>query len=432
MIPRYTRAVVAEIWEDKYQLWLRIEIAAAEALAEHKFIPATAATAVALKKVKVDPKRVDELEASLNHDVIAFLTHVSEQMGDESRFVHYGMTSSDLLDTCLALQLKRSAQILDEGLGELITAAHKQAVAHKHTPCIGRSHGIFAEPTSFGLKMLSMAAEFARNRRRLAAATEEIATAKLSGAVGTYAHLSPQLEQTFAAKLGLTPEPLSSQIIPRDRHAYFFATLAVIASSLERLAVEIRHLARSEVGEALEPFGSEQKGSSAMPHKRNPILAENITGLARLVRGYCQPFLENVPLWHERDISHSSVERVAAPDAVAYLDFAIRRAALLLTGLEVRPTAMATNLEKAQGLYASQGVLLALVRGGMPRENAYRLVQSAAMRAKDLADFRTRLWALKEVQKALPAAELERLFDHAFYLRFVDDIFKRVSYALSP
>ena len=429
MIPRYTRAVAAEIWEDKYRLWLRIEIAAAETLAEHGLIPA--ATARSLKEVRVNPERVGELEAALGHDVVAFLTHLGEQMGEESRFIHYGMTSSDLLDTCLALQLRHSARILDEGLAALVEVAHKRALAHKRTPCIGRSHGVFAEPTSFGLKLLYAAAEFHRQRQRLAAAAAQISTCQLSGAVGTYAHLSPDIEETFATKLGLEPEPISSQVIPRDRHAFFFAVLAVIASSLERLAVEMRHLARSEVAEALEAFGSEQKGSSAMPHKKNPILAENITGLARLVRGYCLPFMENVALWHERDISHSSVERVAAPDAVVHLDFAIQRAVGLLEALDIRPAAMEANLKRAQGLYASQGVLLALVRGGLSREDAYRLVQTQAMRASGAGDFKSRLLALKEVRKALSAAELERLFDPTFYLKFAERIFKRVSPTLT-
>lgn len=424
MIPRYTSPAVAAIWDEKYQLWLRIETVAAEVLVGRGIIPE--ATVKSLKKAKVKPQRIDELEAELNHDVIAFLTHLAEQMGEEAAFIHYGMTSSDLLDTCLALQLSRSAEELDKSLTELISALKTLADKHKRTPCIGRSHGIFAEPTSFGLKMLYAAAEFARHRRRLAAAKEEVAVCQLSGAVGTHAHLSPEIEADFAARLGLAAEAISSQVVPRDRHAVFFSTLAVIASSVERLAVEIRHLARSEVGEVSEEFTAEQKGSSAMPHKKNPISAENITGLARLVRACYLPFMENVALWHERDISHSSVERVAAPDAVGYLDFALKRAAGLIKRLEVKPQAMKANLQKAKGLYASQGVLLALVRSGVSREKGYRLVQKAAMAARDGDDFRRRLRACKEVEKALSEKEMAKLFDPSHYLRFSDEIFRRV------
>ena len=422
MIPRYSRSQATAIWHNKYQLWLRVELAAAEALAHHKVIPKKTATSLArvLKSGKINPTRIDTLEKQLGHDVIAFLTHIAEQMGDESRFVHYGMTSSDLLDTTIAIQLKQSGELLQKDLKLLVRTLERLAKKHQHTATIGRSHGIHAEPTSFGLKLLSFAAEFKRGLERLTLATKQVAVCQLSGAVGTFAHLDPVYEKTFAKKLGLGVEPISTQVVARDRHGFFFAVLASVASSLERLAVEIRHLARNEVGEALEPFGSKQKGSSAMPHKRNPVLTENITGLARLVRGYAIPMLENVALWHERDISHSSVERVAAPDAVIALDFALVRMERVIKGLEVRPKAMANNL--AGGQYASQGVLLGLIKSGMKREQAYRLVQTLSI---DGTDIKTRLGNHKQIQQALTAKQLDQLLDPKYYLRHTATLFKR-------
>jgi len=422
MIPRYSRPEATSIWSQKYNLWLKVEVAAAETLAHHKVIPAKLGNKVArnLAKTKINPARIDALEAELSHDVIAFLTHVAEQMGSESRFVHYGMTSSDLLDTTIALQLKQSGELLAKDLTRLIKATEALAKKHKNTPIMGRSHGIHAEPTSFGLKMLSFAAEFRRALERLQLATKQVAVCQLSGAVGTFAHLDPAYEKTFAKKLKLGVEPVSTQVVARDRHGFFFVVLASIASSLERLAVEIRHLARSELAEALEPFGKKQKGSSAMPHKRNPVLTENITGLVRLVRGYAIPMLENVALWHERDISHSSVERVAAPDAVIALDFALERMVGVIKGLDVFPKAMAKNL--ASGQYVSQGVLLALIKSGMSREKAYRLVQSHCI---DGDDVRQKLTEDKAVQKALTKKELDALFKPEYYLRHTNKIFKR-------
>jgi len=377
----------------------------------------------------VDVRRIDAIEAETRHDVIAFLTWVSERLGPDARFLHQGMTSSDVLDTCLAVQLARASDLLLQGLDALLAALERRAHEHKLTPTIGRSHGIHAEPTTFGLKLATFHAEFQRARARLVQARAEVATCAISGAVGTFAQVDPRVEAHVAAKLGLTVEPISTQIIPRDRHAAFFSALAVIASSLERLAVEVRHLQRTEVLEAEEYFAPGQKGSSAMPHKRNPVLSENLTGLARMVRAYALPALENVALWHERDISHSSVERFIGPDATITLDFALARATGLVDRLVVYPERMAANLDRMGGLVHSQRVLLALTQAGVSREDAYRLVQRNAMRVWESDGHLSLLYLLKadpDVAAALPPAELAALFDLEHHLRHVETIFARV------
>ncbi len=428
MIPRYTRPEMAAIWSDeaRFKTWFEIEAHACDALAELGVIPAAAAKAI-WKRGKFDARRIHEIEKTTKHDVIAFLTNVAESVGPEARFMHQGMTSSDVLDTCLAVQLARSTDLILDGLDLLLAALKKRAHEYKNTPCIGRSHGIHAEPVTFGLKLAGFYAEFIRNRARLLAAREEIATCKISGAVGSYATIDPYVEEYVAKKLGLVPETVATQVIPRDRHAAFFAALAVCGASLERLAVEIRHLQRSEVLEAEEYFSPGQKGSSAMPHKRNPVLSENVTGLARLLRGYALPALENVALWHERDISHSSVERMAGPDACATLDFALHRMAGVVEKLLVYPKNMQKNIDKLHGLVFSQRVLLALTQKGMSREEAYAAVQRHAMKVWEKgADFYTELAADKDVTRRLPAKDLKALFDPAWHTRRVDVIFKRV------
>lgn len=431
MIPRYSRAEMANIWspETKFRIWFEIEAHAAMALAQEGVIPAEAAKTVWEKgsAATFNVDRIDEIEREVKHDVIAFLTHLSEIVGPEARFVHQGMTSSDVLDTCLAVQLKRASDILIEDVDILLEQLKKRAFEHKYTATIGRSHGIHAEPTTFGLKLAGYYAEFVRARERLVTAREEIATCAISGPVGTFASVSPKIEAYVAEKLGLKVEPVSTQVIPRDRHAAFFATLGVVASSLERLAVEIRHLQRTEVLEAEEYFSPGQKGSSAMPHKRNPVLSENVTGLARMVRAYVTPALENVALWHERDISHSSVERYIGPDATITLDFALGRTAAIIGKLVVYPERMQANLDRTQGLVNSQRVMLALTQKGIAREHAYRLVQRNAMRTWNgegpLLDL---LKADPEVSAALSVAELEPLFDLSYHFKNVDVIFKRV------
>ena len=428
MIPRYSRPQMAAIWSDqtKYSIWLEIETLAAEALEQLGQIPAGTAK-VLREKGAFDIARIDEIEREVKHDVIAFLTSVAEHAGPEARFMHQGMTSSDVLDTCLAVQLTRASDILLADLDALLDALKRRAIEHKYTVTVGRSHGIHAEPTTFGLKLAFAHAEFGRAKERLARAREDIGTCAISGAVGTFAHLDPCVEAYVAAKLGLKPEPVSTQIIPRDRHAMFFATLGVIASSVERLAIEIRHLQRTEAGEAEEFFSEGQKGSSAMPHKRNPVLTENLTGLARLVRGFALPAMENVALWHERDISHSSVERMIAPDATVTLDFALARLAGVIDKLVVYPERMRENLERGGGLVHSQQVLLALTQKGIAREDAYRLVQRNAMRAfRGEGSFLAFLKADPEVSAALSPAELDALFDMRLHLRNVDAIFERV------
>src|SRR6185312_13241342 len=385
MIPRYARPEMTAIWspETKFRIWFEIEAHAADALAELGVIPKDAAQKVwdMGSKANFDVARIDAIEREVKHDVIAFLTHLSEIVGPEARFVHQGMTSSDVLDTCLSIQMKRAADILINDVDHLLAALKKRAFEYKTTPTIGRSHGIHAEPTTFGVKLAGFYAEFVRARARLVAAREEISVCAISGAVGTFANIDPRVEEHVAAKLGLQAEPVSSQVIPRDRHAAYFAALGVVASSIERLATEIRHLQRTEVLEAEEFFSAGQKGSSAMPHKRNPVLTENLTGLARMVRAYVTPALENVALWHERDISHSSVERYIGPDATITLDFALARMTGVIEKLVVYPKRMQENLDATHGLVHSQRVLLALTQAGVAREDAYRLVQRNAMRA---------------------------------------------------
>ena len=430
MIPRYSRPEMAAIWspENRLRIWFEIEAYAADAQAELGAIPKSAAAAIRRHgRGRVKPKRVAAIEREVRHDVVAFLTALAEHVGPEARFVHQGMTSSDVLDTCFAVQLKEAADILLADVDRVMRALKKRAFEHKATLTIGRSHGIHAEPTTFGLKLAGHYAEFARNRARLETARREIATCAISGSVGTFANIDPFVERYVAKKLGLAVEPISTQVIPRDRHAAFFAALALVASAIERLAVEIRHLQRSEVGEAEEYFAPHQKGSSSMPHKRNPVLSENLTGLARLVRGYLVPALENVALWHERDISHSAVERVAAPDATIALDFALVRLADLVTHLVVYPANMKANLERHGGLVHSQRVLLALTQAGMSREDAHRIVQRHAMKAlRGDGDFLAGLAADASVRKFLSARQLTRLFDLGYHTKRVASIFRRV------
>jgi adenylosuccinate lyase len=428
MIPRYSRPQMARIWEpeNRFRIWLEIETLACEAQGELGVIPASAARAVR-ERGAFEVARIDAIERETHHDVIAFLTNLAEHVGPEARFVHQGMTSSDVLDTCLAVQLKEAADLLLADLDGLLAALQRRAVEHKHTPTIGRSHGIHAEPTTFGLKLAGHWAEFARNRARLAAAREEIATCAISGAVGTFANVDPRVEAYVAEKLGLAPEPVSTQVIPRDRHAQLFMTLALIAAGIERLATEIRHLQRTEVREAEEYFSAGQKGSSAMPHKRNPVLAENLTGLARLVRATVTPALENIALWHERDISHSSVERVIAPDATIALDFALARLTGLVDRLVVYPGRMRQNLDQLGGLVDSQRVLLALTQAGMSREDAYAAVQRHAMAAwHGEGRFSDLLKRDPEIASRLDPEAIDRLFDLAYHFKHIDTIFRRV------
>jgi adenylosuccinate lyase len=431
MIPRYTRPEMAAIWDPqtRYRIWFEIEAHAADAMAEFGIIPKAAAKAIweKGKHATFDIARIDAIEREVKHDVIAFLTHLAEIVGPQARFVHQGMTSSDVLDTCLNVQLVRAADLLIADVDALLAALRRRAFEHKNTPTIGRSHGIHAEPTTFGVKLAYAYAEFFRAKERLICARTEVATCAISGAVGTFAQVDPGVEEHVAKAMGLAVEPVSTQIIPRDRHAMYFATLGVVASSAERLATEVRHLQRTEVLEAEEFFSEGQKGSSAMPHKRNPVLSENVTGLARVVRGYVTPALENVALWHERDISHSSVERVIAPDATAALDFALARLAAIIDKLVVYPAKMQKNLERLGGLIHSQRVMLALTQKGMAREDAYASVQRNAMRVwKGEGDFLSLLAADKDVRKHLSAAELEENFDLGYHLRHVDTIFERV------
>ena len=431
MLPRYARPKMSAIWEaqTRFRIWFEIEAFACDALAEIGVIPIDAARAIWEKAghVTFDAARIDAIENVTHHDVVAFLTHLAEFIGPEARFLHQGMTSSDVLDTCLAVQLTRASDILLADIDALLAALKRRAFEHKLTPMIGRSHGIHAEPMTFGLKLAQAYAEFLRTRERLVNARKEIATCAISGAVGTYANIDPRVEAHVAAKLGLAVEPTSTQIIPRDRHAMFFTTLGVIASSLERLATEIRHLQRTEVLEAEEFFSEGQKGSSAMPHKRNPVLSENVTGLARLVRGMAMPAMENVALWHERDISHSSVERMIAPDATITLDFALARLTEVIDKLIVYPANMKKNLDRLGGLVHSQRVLLALTQKGISREDAYVLVQRNAMRVwRGECEFLTLLKSDKDVRMVLSDGELEEFFDLGYHLKNIDFIFKRV------
>ena len=431
MIPRYSRPEMTAVWspETRFRIWFEIEAYASEAMAEIGVIPKAAAKTIWEKgrQAKFDVARIDEIERVTKHDVIAFLTHLAEFIGPDARFVHLGLTSSDVLDTCLAVQLRRASDILIADVDALLAALKRRAFEHKATPTIGRSHGIHAEPTTFGLKLALAYAEFGRARARLVAAREEISTCAISGAVGTFANIDPRVEIYVAAKLDLKPEPISTQVIPRDRHAAFFAALGVVASSVERLATEIRHLQRTEVMEAEEFFSEGQKGSSAMPHKRNPVLTENLTGLARMVRSAVTPALEDVALWHERDISHSSVERMIGPDATITLDFALARLAGVIDKLMVYPEAMRRNLDRLGGLIHSQRVLLALTEKGVARDDAYAIVQRNAMRGwRGEGEFLSLLKADKDVAKVMSAHELEALFDLGYHLKHVDTIFERV------
>lgn len=434
MVPRYARPEMSALWEPeaKFRIWFEIEAHATQKLGEMGVVPASAGKALWdwwATNPKIDVEAIDAIEAVTKHDVIAFLTWVAEQVGDEARFMHQGMTSSDVLDTTLAVQLARASDILLADLDALLAAIRTRAEEHKYTPTIGRSHGIHAEPVTFGLKLAQAYAEFDRCKQRLIAARAEIATCAVSGAVGTFANIDPQVEAYVAEQLGLTPEPVSTQVIPRDRHAMYFATLAVIAGSIERLAVEIRHLQRTEVLEAEEYFSPGQKGSSAMPHKRNPVLTENLTGQARMIRAYAMPALENVALWHERDISHSSVERYIGPDATIALDFSLARLTGVVEKLLVYPDRMQKNLDAMGGLVHSQRVLLALTQAGVSREDAYRLVQRNAMKVWESSGALSLLDLLKgdeEVTAALSDAELEEKFDLEYHFKHVDTIFARV------
>ena len=428
MIPRYSRPEMTRIWEpeNKFRIWFEIEAHACDAQAKLGVIPKDAAKAV-WERGKFEVERIDEIEAETKHDVIAFLTNLAEHVGEEARFVHQGMTSSDVLDTCLAVQLTQAADILLADLDALLEVLKRRALEHKDTICIGRSHAIHAEPTTFGLKLAGHYAEFKRGRERIETARREIATCAISGAVGTFANIDPAVEVHVAEKLGLAVEPISTQIIPRDRHAAFFTALAIVAAAVERLAVEIRHLQRTEVREAEEYFSPGQKGSSSMPHKRNPVLSENLTGLARVVRATVTPALENIAMWHERDISHSSVERVIAPDATIALDFSLARLTGMMDKLVVYPDTMQANLDRLRGLVHSQRVLLALTQKGMSREDAYRVVQDKSMEVwNGDAGFQKLLEADKEIGAVLSAGELEALFDLGYHTKHVDTIFKRV------
>ncbi|TMJ33970.1 MAG: adenylosuccinate lyase [Alphaproteobacteria bacterium] len=431
MIPRYTRPEIAAVWEPqtRYRLWFEIEAHAADAMAELGIIPKSAARTIweKGKDATFDIARIDAIEREVKHDVIAFLTHLAEIVGPNARFVHQGMTSSDVLDTCLNVQLVRAADILIADVDKLMAALKRRAFEHKLTPTIGRSHGIHAEPTTFGLKLAYAYAEFFRAKERLICARTEVATCAISGAVGTFAQVDPRVEAHVAEAMGLAVEPISTQIVPRDRHAMYFASLAVVASSVERLATEIRHLQRTEVLEAEEYFSEGQKGSSAMPHKRNPVLSENVTGLARMVRAYVTPALENVVLWHERDISHSSAERMIAPDATATLDFALARLASIIDKLVIYPANMQKNLDRLAGLIHSQRVMIALTQKGMAREDAYRLVQRNAMPVwRGEGDFLAFLKSDQDVRAHLSGAELAQMLDVKHHFKHVDTIFERV------
>jgi adenylosuccinate lyase len=431
MIPRYTRAEMADIWtpQTRFRIWFEIEAHAADAMAELGLIPKEAAKTIWERggSARFDIERIETIEREVKHDVIAFLTHLAEIVGPDARFVHQGLTSSDVLDTCFSVQLARAADLLVADIDSLLAALRRRAFEYKLTPTIGRSHGVHAEPTTFGLKLAGAYAEFSRARDRLVAARAEIATCALSGAVGTFAQVDPRIEAHVARALGLAVEPISTQVIPRDRHAMYFATLAVVAASVERLATEIRHLQRTEVREVEEYFSEGQKGSSAMPHKRNPVLSENLTGLARMVRAYVTPALENVALWHERDISHSSVERMIGPDATVTLDFALARLADVIDKLIVYPQTMRKNLDRIGGLVHSQRVLLALIQKGVSREEAYRLVQRNAMKVwRGEGDFLALLKADPDVRSHLSESEIAESFDLDVYLRHVDLIFSRV------
>ena len=427
MIERYTRKEIKNIWEDKnkYSIWLDIEIAAAEAMEKLKIIP-KGVTKKIKTKAKINVKRILQIEEKVKHDVIAFLTSISETAGKEARHLHKGMTSSDVLDTCFNLQLKQSGQILLRDIDQLLISIKRQALKHKYTLCIGRSHGIHAEPITFGLKMLSFYQEFLRNKKRLESSIEEISTCAISGAVGTFANIDPKIESYVAKKLKLSVEPISTQVIPRDRHAQFFSTLGIIASSIERLAIEVRHLQRTEVLEVEEFFGKKQKGSSAMPHKKNPILSENLTGLARLIRSSVIPALENVALWHERDISHSAVERNIGPDATIALDFALARLTNVIRNMNIYPKKMLENLNLTNEIFFSQRVLLELTSVGFTREQAYKIVQKNALNAwKRKSSFLTNITTDKKIISKIPVNKLKKLFNFSYHTKKINIIFKR-------
>jgi len=428
VIPRYTRKELAHIWSDenRYQKWLDVEVAACEAWAQLGKIPPSSIDNIR-KNSRFTVGRIEEIEAVTRHDVIAFVSCVGEYLGDDARYVHMGLTSSDVLDTAYALLLKESSLILLDDIRALMAALKKRAFEYKHTPAMGRSHGIHAEPITFGLKFALWFAEMERNLKRMEDAMDTISYGKISGAVGTFANVPPEVEDYVCKKLGLKPAPISTQVLQRDRHAHFFSTLAIIGATIEKIATEIRHLQRTEVLEAMEPFGKGQKGSSAMPHKKNPILSENITGMARLLRGYCLSALENVALWHERDISHSSVERVIGPDATIILDFSLKRLQGLIEGLVVYPENMQKNIDITRGLWHSQGVLLALVEKGIARDEAYRWVQRNALKVwENREDFQDLLRKDDDVMNVLNAQEIEKLFDISHHLTYVDTIFERV------
>ena len=428
MVPRYSRKEMVEIWSDisKYSIWLDIEIHALEGMEKVGIVPVGTAETVR-KKAKFDSKRIDEIEAEIKHDVLAFLTNISESVGPEARFIHQGMTSSDVLDTCLNIQLKRAGELLLKDMDLLLSSIKSQAIKHKKTICVGRSHGIHAEPTTFGLKMLQAYAEFSRNRKRLELSVEEISSCAISGSVGTFANIDPSVEEHVAKALGLNIEPVSTQIIPRDRHAAFFSTMGIIASSIERLATEIRHLQRSEVLEVEEYFSSKQKGSSSMPHKRNPVLTENLTGLARVVRSSVTPALENIALWHERDISHSSVERFIGPDTTITLDFALTRLNNVVENMVVYPDNMMRNLEKFNGLVFSQRVLLSLTQKNISREDSYLMVQRNSMKVwNDEGSFYELIKKDKEICSILSNDEIDDIFDLNYHLKHIEEIFQRV------
>jgi len=427
MIERYSRKELKTIWEDynKYSIWLDIELAAAEAMEKIKIIPRGVAKKIK-SKAKINVKRISDIEDKVKHDVIAFLTSIAEKSGKEARYLHKGMTSSDVLDTCFNLQLKQSGEILLKDIDELLKSIKKQAIKHKFTLCIGRSHGIHAEPITFGLKMLTFYQEFLRNKKRLENAIKEISTCAISGAVGTFANVDPRVESYVAKKLKLHVEPISTQIIPRDRHAHFFSTLGIIASSIERFAVEIRHLQRTEVLEVEEFFGKKQKGSSAMPHKKNPILSENLTGLARLIRSNVVPALENVVLWHERDISHSAVERNIGPDSTIALDFALCRLSNVVKNLNIYPKNMMKNLNITNGIFFSQRVLIELTNVGFAREEAYKIVQKNAMKSwNDNSPFYKNIVSDKKITNKIPVNKLKKLFNFGYHTKKINIIFKR-------
>ncbi len=427
MIERYSRKEIKNIWEDynRYSIWLDIELAAAEAMEKLKIIPKGIVKRIR-SKAKINPKRILQIESKVKHDIIAFLTSITEKTGKDSRYLHKGMTSSDVLDTCFNLQLKQSGKILLKDIDQLLQSIKKQAIKHKFTLCIGRSHGIHAEPITFGLKMLTFYQEFLRNKKRLENSINEISTCAISGAVGTFANVDPRVESYVAKKLKLSVEPISTQVIPRDRHAQFFSTLGIIASSIERFAVEIRHLQRTEVLEVEEFFGKKQKGSSAMPHKKNPILSENLTGLARLIRSSVIPALENVALWHERDISHSAVERNIGPDSTIALDFALNRLSNVVKNLNVYPKKMKKNLDITNGIFFSQRVLLELTNVGFTREESYKIVQINAMQAwKENSSFYNKIISDKKIINKISVNKLKKLFDFSYHTKKINIIFKR-------